>query len=108
MNLNDIYYKLNTCDFTFTAVNKHPKRTAKIIFHANQLEGDKMVFNNDFFDINKKVESVYEIVIGFYTIWCDEAELYHYDSVLAERKFLGKITRSEYIDLMNAIHKKMV
>ena len=108
MSLTDIYYNLNFKDFTCTFVNKYPKRTAKLIFHADQMVGDKLVFNNDFFNIDKKVDTIYEIEIGFYTVWCNEAKLYRYDGVLVDRKCIGTITRDEYIELMNTIHKKMV
>lgn len=106
--INDIYYKLNTCDFTCTFINKYPKRLTKVIFHADQIEGDKLVFNQDFFDVDKRIDTTYEIVIGYYNSWCDEAEVYQYESMFSEPKLIGKITRSEYVELMDCIHKKMV
>jgi hypothetical protein len=62
----------------------------------------------DFFDIDKRIDTTYEIVIGYYNLWYEEAEVYHYESMFSEPKLIGKITRSEYVELMDCIHKKMV
>ena len=106
--VNDIYFKLNTCGFTCTFNNKYTKRSVKVIFHTDQIEGDKLVFNKDFFNIDKKVDEIYEIVTDYNTLWYDDAYVYQYDSMLAERKLICKISRNEYVDIMQCIHKKMV
>lgn len=106
--INEILQKLEHYEFTLNYVTMYPQKIIRIIFHSDKYEGDKLVFNQDFFNVDKKMNEIFEFRVPYYTAWDETGiNVYHQDSHFAEPKFLQNINRDNLVKIMDKVNRKI-